>query len=412
MNYLVLLIVTMASFIAPFMGSSINVALPDIGKEFAMSAHELAWTATSYLLATALFLLPFGRLADLYGRRRFYFYGMIFYPLSSLFCVLSPNTTCFLLSRFLQGVAAAFIFGTGVALLLEFFPQNRRGKVLGINAASVYIGLLLGPYLGGMLTEHFGWRSIFIFIILIMLPIPWLIHRYIPPDILQDIPQDKGPAQRNFKGLIPLHLFKGNSCFQYATLSAFINYAATFGIQFIIGLYLSFIYDLSPKATGEVLMVPALFLVLFSPLAGTLSDRLNAAMMASIGMAITFVGTLLLLLITLQAETMPLYSLLGALAFIGLGPALFTTPNTNAVMSAVDRNFYGVTAGLLAMMRITGQMFSMAIATTVVSVVVGKVAISHHVRRELILSCNYSLAIFMAISFVGIFTSLKRTKFN
>ncbi|MEE9399584.1 MAG: MFS transporter, partial [Dehalococcoidales bacterium] len=161
-NKVVLLVVTTGSFLTPFMGSSINIALPSIGKEFAMDAVLLAWVATSYLLSSTIFLLPFGRIADIHGRKRIFTYGIFIYTFSSLLSAISTSAAMLISFRILQGIGGAMIFGTGIAILTSVFPIEERGKALGINVAAVYLGLSLGPFLGGLLTQHFGWRSIFL----------------------------------------------------------------------------------------------------------------------------------------------------------------------------------------------------------------------------------------------------------
>jgi len=157
-----LLIATLSSFLAPFMVSSVNIALPSIGREFAIDAISLSWVATSYLLAAAMFLVPFGRIADIYGRRRIFTYGILIYTVSSLLSATSTSATVLISIRIFQGVGAAMIFGTGVAILTSIFPVEERGKALGTNVAATYLGLSLGPFLGGSLTQYFGWRSIFL----------------------------------------------------------------------------------------------------------------------------------------------------------------------------------------------------------------------------------------------------------
>jgi len=157
-----LLVVTLASFLTPFMGSSVNIALPSIGKEFLMDAILLSWVATSYLLAAAMFLVPFGKIADIHGRKKIFLYGVLIYTISSFFSAISTSAIMLISFRVLQGIGSAMIFGTGVAILTSVFPVGERGKVLGINVAAVYLGLSLGPFLGGVLTQHIGWRSIFL----------------------------------------------------------------------------------------------------------------------------------------------------------------------------------------------------------------------------------------------------------
>ena len=157
----VLLITTMAAFLTPFMGASINIALPSIGREFAMDAISLSWVSASYHLTSAMFVLPFGRIADIYGRKRIFMYGVMVFTVASLLAGISPSAGVLISARVLQGIGGAMIFGIGAAILTSVFPPDERGRVLGIYVAAVYLGLSLGPFLGGLLTQYFGWRSIF-----------------------------------------------------------------------------------------------------------------------------------------------------------------------------------------------------------------------------------------------------------
>jgi MFS family permease len=157
----VLLVATMASFLFPFMGSAINIALPSLGEELSLNAITLTWIATSYLLSSAAFLVPFGRIADVYGRKKIFAWGIATFTVSSLLCGMAPSAAMLIAFRVLQGVGGAMLAATAVALLTTVHPANQRGRVLGINVAATYLGLSVGPALGGVLTQNVGWRSIF-----------------------------------------------------------------------------------------------------------------------------------------------------------------------------------------------------------------------------------------------------------
>ncbi|MCD4768945.1 MAG: MFS transporter, partial [Bacteroidales bacterium] len=161
----ILFITAFAAFITPFMGAAINLALPAIGKDLDANAIQLNWIVTIYLLTTALFMLPFGRLGDIVGRKKIFMYGLILFTLSTLAITFSKNIGYFLIFRSLQGLSSAMIFGNTMAIITSVFPPGERGKAMGINITAVYAGLSSGPFLGGLLTEYFGWRSIFIVLI-------------------------------------------------------------------------------------------------------------------------------------------------------------------------------------------------------------------------------------------------------
>lgn len=162
LNKHVLLAVTMASnFLNPLMGTAVNVALPKIGEEFSMSAVGLSWVSMSYLLASAIFLVPFGKISDGWGRRKMFLYSNIGFAISSLFCALSVSSEMLIIGRFLQGIAAAGIFATSMAIVISAFEPHERGKMIGLNVMAVYVGLSIAPVLGGVLTSLWGWRSLF-----------------------------------------------------------------------------------------------------------------------------------------------------------------------------------------------------------------------------------------------------------
>jgi len=158
-----LVVTSFASFVTPFIGSATNIALPAIGKEFSADAVMLSWVATSFLLSAAVFLAPFGRLADIIGRKKVFNFGLIIFTIASFSCAFSPNIEILIAWRTLQGMGGALIFGTAMAIITSVFPRERRGKALGIVVASVYTGLTLGPFIGGFLTKNWGWEGIFLF---------------------------------------------------------------------------------------------------------------------------------------------------------------------------------------------------------------------------------------------------------
>ncbi len=158
-----LVVTSFAAFVTPFIGSATNIALPSIGKEFSTNAIMLSWVATSFLLSAAVFLAPFGRLADIVGRKKIFNLGLIIFTLASFFCAFSPNIEILIIWRIMQGMGGALIFGTAMAIITSVFPREKRGKALGIVVASVYTGLTLGPFIGGFLTKTWGWEGIFLF---------------------------------------------------------------------------------------------------------------------------------------------------------------------------------------------------------------------------------------------------------
>ncbi|MGB9200855.1 MFS transporter [Methanobacterium sp.] len=175
-----LLVVALGSFLIPFMGSSLNIALPIIQKDLAVNIILLSWIPTVFVLANAAFILPFGRLGDIIGRKRIFTYGIIVYTIASFLASISNSGSSLIIFSFLQGFGCSMIFATGVALLSSVYPSHQRGEALGIYVTAVYIGLFLGPILGGFLAQNFGWRSIFLFNIPFGLLLIFLIKLRLP----------------------------------------------------------------------------------------------------------------------------------------------------------------------------------------------------------------------------------------
>lgn len=446
---IVLLIAALASFLTPFMGSAINIALPEIGREYSMSAIALSWVATAYLLAAAVVLVPIGRLADIKGRKLIFTIGIIVYNASTLLSAFSPTGSVLIIARLIEGVGASMIFGTGTAILISVYSREERGKALGINIAAVYLGASLGPTLGGILTERLGWRSIFLSTIpigmLIVTLVVWKLKgewaeaKGEPFDWkgsviygiglvalmtgLSQLPEARGIflmlgglagiilfgywEYHTTSPVLDFRIFAGNRVFTLSNLAALINYSATFGIGFLLSLYLQYIQGLSPEQAGLVLVVQPAMQAIFSPLAGRLSDKVEPQIVASAGMGLLVVG---LLILTQLNGVSSKHFIVFALLLLGLGFALFSSPNTNAVMSSVSKKFYGVASGTLGTMRLVGQVWSMGIVTMVFSIIIGQTQIVPEYFPLFLKSLHIVFLILCVLCILGVFASLSRGK--
>ncbi|MCG0278948.1 MAG: MFS transporter [Thermanaeromonas sp.] len=439
---------TLASFLTPFTSSSLNLAIPAIGAEFKADALSLNWVVSAFLLTSAVFLLPFGRLADLYGRKKIFLAGISSYTLFSLLSALAPNLLFLIAFRALQGISSAMIFGTAVAILTSVFPPQERGRVLGINAAAVYTGLTLGPFLGGLLTHHFGWRSIFLVTFLIgvttftlagtRLKSEWVGGRGEKFDFVGSLLSilslgaliygasslSSGTIyvfllllgiigigifawyeRHTSYPLLNLKLFLSNRPFAFSNLAALINYSATFGSGFLLSLYLQVAKGLDPQLAGSILLVQSLMQVILSPVAGYLSDRIEPRLVASTGMALTCLGLLTLAFLGLNS---PLTLVVANLVLLGIGFGLFSSPNTNAVMSSVSKTYYGIASSTLGTMRLVGQALSMGIVALVFSFYFKGASITPETSALLLKSNHISFLTFAALSAAGILASLAR----
>jgi len=445
----VLLVATIASFLYPFILSAVNIALPTIGKELSLDAVMLGWIATAYLLSSATLLVPFGRIADIYGRKKIFTCGIVVLAISSLLSGMANSATMLISCRVFQGVGGAMLAGTAVALLTTVFPANERGKALGINVAATYLGLSLGPVLGGILTQHLGWRSIFFLSALLGLAIlgvvfwklkgEWTGAKGEKFDLAGSVIYVLGlvalvygftllPAMsgvwlivggiiglsaftrwemRTRSPVLDISLFKNSKAFTLSNVAALINYSATFAVTFLISLYLQYVKGFNPESAGLILVAMPAMQAIFSPLAGRLSDRIEPRLIASAGMVLTTVG--LVIFIFLNEET-PLALIIGNLVLMGFGFALFSSPNTNAVMSSAPNTAYGVASATLATMRQVGMVLSMGIAMLMFTLYIGRVQITPEYYSLFQQSMNTAFIIFAILCFGGIFASLARGK--
>jgi EmrB/QacA subfamily drug resistance transporter len=445
----VMLVMSIAAFLAAFISSAINIALPDIGNEFHTDAITLSWISSSFILAAAVFLLPFGRIADIYGRKKIFLIGIIIFLVASLAAILSWSTNILIFFRVVQGIGAAMIFSTSTAIITSAFPPGERGRAVGINTAFVYLGLSIGPFAGGFMTQYMGWRSLFWFTSLICLVLilvtlwklkaEWIEARGEKFDLkgsiiygialialmfgLSELPNYWGFTALG-AGIIVMYLFikfesrvknptldialfKNNRVFTFSNIAAFINYSATFAVSFLISLYLQYIQGLTPANAGLVLVVMPAVQAILSPLTGRLSDKTDPRILSSLGMALTAVGLVLLIFI---GENTQLWFIILSLLIIGLGFGIFSSPNVNSIMSSVDKKVFGVASATLATMRLTGQMFSIGIAALLIGVFVGHVIITQEYYASFVQSLQVTFIIFSILCIGGIFASLARGK--
>jgi EmrB/QacA subfamily drug resistance transporter len=448
-KWVALAVLAITSVVITFMMSAVNVAAPVIGKEFEMEAVLLGWVVTAMTLPQAAILLPAGRLADIYGRKKIFMYGMVLFTISTFLCAVAHSGILLVSFRVLQGISAGMVFGITTAIVTSIFPSEERGKALGINMAASFVGLTAGPFLGGVLTQHLGWRSIFyisagLFLMVILL-ILWklkgewaeakgekfdrvgsivfvisivvLLYGFTEiPSLLGVILTIVGIGgivlfvrleMKKESPVLNIGLFRKNRVFVFSNLAMLVKYCAAFAISFLMSIFLQDIKGYTPQIAGLILVTISVVIVIFSPVAGRLSDKYESRKVAALGMSLSFVAVLLL--VFLNDET-PLWYIISALALSGLGVAFFSSPNTNAIMGSVDRQFFGVAAGTQGTMRSTGMMMSMGITMILFSINIGDAGIIPETYPAFLTSMKSAYIIFAILCFGGIFAQLAGNK--
>ncbi len=336
-----LALTSVGAFMAPLDGSIVSVALPVMGPDLHLTFAAAMWVQAAYLLTIAVLLIPLGRLADQHGRVRFYLLGIAVFALGSLLAALSMNGPWLIGSRMVQGVGGALMVATAAAIVTAVFPPQERGRALGINVMAVYIGLSVGPPLGGLLVDTLGWRSIF----LINLPIGIIVFVW-GWMMLPQTERVKGAPRVDFAGaallgiflislLVPLtfapewgwaapatggllvlsaaalvafivverrvrvpildlDLLVHNRLFAAANMAALLNYMALYAISVLTAIHLEIVQGLSASATGLLILSQPLLMAALSPFSGRLSDRIGSRVLTSGGMVAIAAGMMLL----------------------------------------------------------------------------------------------------------------------
>ena len=438
-----------ASFSNAFMLSSVNVALPSIQREFSADAVMLSWIVMGIMLATAVALIPMGRLGDIYGRRKFYMAGMVLFGITTLLSGLATSVQMLIVMRVLQGISTSMRVVVGMAILASVYPADERGRALGISSAVIYIGLSSGPFFGGIITQHLGWRYIFfltvpltIFALVIAL---WKIKEEwaeakgekfdIPGCILYGISlvlfiygatrvPNANATWLIIAGVLGITgfvfwekyiknpifnvmLFARNRVFAFSGIATFISYASVSAVAFLLSLYLQYIKGFSPQSAGFILLSQPIVQAVFSPLAGKLSDKVEPGIIASIGMALTAISLFSFMFLDHQTS---LPYLLSMLMILGLGYALFASPNTNAIMGSVEKKYFGIASGMVATVRTVGMVISLAFAAVLFSVFIGRAEISPDKYPALLKSIRYAFGSFSCLCAIGIYFSISRGK--
>lgn len=440
----ILAIVMIVSFINPFTSSALNLALPDIGLTYKVTESHLGWVIEVFLIASTICIMPIGKLADKFGKRRVFLWGASIFMISSLGVSLISSIYGLIALRVLQGIGSACIFATSFAIITLVYPPERRGKAMGFTVSAVYCGLSLGPVIGGFLNYYCGWKSIFYFIaffcaVAVLSTIAFMKEEWIADakgkfDTAGAIAYsialvlmmfglseilNLGYAKyvllggmalfalflcwekRQTNPIIPIQLFLRNRTFSCSSFAAMLNYSATFAISFLLSMYLQRILGFTSRDAGLVLLLQPILMAVLSPVTGSLSDHVSAALLSSAGMGCIAVGLAFL------AYDVPLQSvwvLLACLIIIGIGFSLFTAPNNNAIMESVPKEYVGMASSMIGTVRLVGQVLSVAIVTLVMS--------RTEEGGEAMLTDNIQLAfiIFTILCIVGILPSMVRSK--
>jgi EmrB/QacA subfamily drug resistance transporter len=440
-KYLVLFVTTMASFISSLNMTAVNVAIPAIGNEFGMSAAMLGWVAIAIGLVNASIVIPFGRLADLYGRMKILKIGLILSTVTYFLCTIVPSGNLFIVIRGMQGIGVAMITGTSMSIVSLVFPDEKRGRALGIIITAAYFGRASGPPLGGFLTAYFGWRGVFYLFSAVSLALIVLASWKVKRDwveakgqhydkigavliaisialVMYGFPKVPSTPAIGFivLGLIGLVAFfrweihitepilnvtllKSNRVFILSILACLMNYALLGAFALLSNLYMQYVKGWSPQFAGIVLLAYTLIMALVANLGGQLSDKFSPQKVATIGLVLN--GTSAVFFAT-HNQTTSLFLIVSSLVLIGVGQGIFAVPNTKLVIGAVGRDAVSVATATLGATRTIGSGFGAGIAIVLFKVYMGDARIAAENLAQFLSSMRMTFIIVAVLCTVGI----------
>ncbi|BBD09613.1 MFS transporter [Desulfovibrio ferrophilus] len=439
--------ITITQFSLVFMLSAVAVAVPTMGREFGAKASELGLVESAYISSVAMLLFPVTRLADWLGRSFVFALGVAVFTVVSVLLPVTRTIDQFNFLRVFQGAGGAMMVSTGLAILADLFPHGQgRGKALGIASAGVYLGLSAGPWLGGLITTYLGWRYIFyigavpcaICLVVTLRSLRWRPRRTsgVRFDWLGALLCGAGMVLLSHGGshfhdltgrlmllgaimflvafvawearsdcpLVDLKLFAGNKAFAYGSGVQFISYAATFGITFLVSVYLQMVLGLSASQAGLILLAQPVMQVLFSPLGGNMADRWPPHQVAALGMVLATLGLGTALMLSPESARL---LVVVALALCGSGTAVFATANTTVIMGSVGASHYGVASAMVAAARTTGMTVSLVSISVVLALTVGAQAVDLQSMPQFMSAMRIVLTGFVFFSALGIVMCLK-----
>lgn len=444
----ILLAVGVGTFMSALDGSVVNTVLPMLSRALHASVAGIEWVTTVYLLVVSGLLLGVGRAGDIYGHKRGYLAGFLLFVIGSALCGLAPSSGALVALRGLQGIGAAMLFANSPAILTRSFPGSQRGRALGAQGTMTYLGLTVGPSVGGWLANTLGWRSVFYINVpvgAIGIALAWKViendrpsgrpERFdIPGAVLFMagllallIALDQGHAwgwlsmptlavgtvavallaifvafeRRCASPMLDMSLFESR-LFSASTVSALLNYTSVYSVLFVLPFLLIQGRGLDPRQAGVVLTAQPLVMAVVAPFSGALSDTIGSRSLATVGMVLLGVGLLLLAQVSGSGSLTDIALVLG---LIGVGVGVFVSPNNSALMGAAPRHREGIAAGVLATARNVGMVIGVGLAGAVFTTV-----LSHGAPGTTTLVRGVQASLFAAglVAFVGAITSVAR----
>lgn len=429
------------NFLSAFMVSGVGAILPAMGHELGASAANLSLISAIYVLALTIFNVVAAQLISIMGQRRVFLTGFAVFLVMSASLALSPNVVSVWIQRFIQGAGAAMVATSSVTLLLSNSPRGMQGRMLGMLTAASYVGIALGPLVGGGIATLLGWRWLFV----ALLPLgvgawvamfrkvqsPWTPTNYrmdyigilIMSAAFLLLTIGAGSFGRNTSanwflaaGGIGLVLFclverkvtrpvvdvrfiASHPSLLLGLFAAFVNFGATSGLLYYYMLYLQQLRFLTPLEAGAFVALQSVVQSLLSPIGGKLCDRYGPDPVAAAGLGLSGLGILLSSYLGMQT---PLLYIVLYQCVIGMGLALFAGPNTLSIVRCVDASHTAEASGLANMLRNMGALFSLIIVGVTMTRYLGAQGVSPELAAQFLGGMRFNLMLFGSFNLLGL----------
>lgn len=444
-RFLLVVFIAMSQFSSSFMYAIMGVTLPAMGRDLNASGVELGLTESIFLGTAAALLLPIGRFADATDKNTLFKGGLLALGITTFAIGFQPTIESIIGARFFQGVAAAFLTATSMAIVAEIAPRNQLGKMLGLAIGATYVGLASGPFFAGLITTHLGWRWVFFLaatppLLSYLLSRAALESRWRAPTKMVNLPNSAllvvsimvfiagaamlkrtgtGTAlialgfclgvlfivmeRRSADPLLKIDEVIANRAFSQALMVQFLIYCGIIGTTFLLSLYLQFIRGNTPETAGHILVLGPVVMAVLAPLAGRVADRISPRRISALG-AVSILCSVTLA--TLINERTGVGLIIAIMVFQGLGFALFSAPNIALIMNSVGPAERGLASALSAVMRSLGMVIGMFIVTAFLSMRLGDVAIEDR-PADFLSAMRWSFVIFAVLAALGVVQAVR-----
>lgn len=338
-------VTVIGNFIAMLDSTTVNLALYPISRGLNVDITQVQWIVIAYMLVVTVLLPVFGKLGDVLPKNKLYMWGYLTFAAGAFLNTLAPNLACLIVFRCIEAVGASIMISNSAAIIAAIFKDKKRGKALGINGAAIALGGMLGPSLGGVMINFFGWHAVFFPCIPIAIAGAFYAYKLLPSYV-----------SRLKETHVSFDVFK-IPAFVLGNLAIIMSYMAMYANGVLIPFYLQEIMGFNALLTGLLILPFSITLTFTAPLSGNFAGKHGSRLITMIGPLVMIIA---LSMIMTFGEGTPLYMILIASSVMGIGHGLFQSPSNTAIIASVTKKQLGIASGVLALSRNMGNILGVA----------------------------------------------------